>query len=67
MIEQGKCPLCGESNHCASLLDVDPSTCWCMTKKVPKDLLKRIPEEYRNQSCVCEKCVDTFKEENNES
>jgi len=63
MIEKGKCPLCGGDNNCAALKNVDPSTCWCMKKKVPKNLLKRIPDNLRGLSCVCEKCVDKFNQE----
>lgn len=62
MIEKGKCPLCGKDNHCAALLDVDPSTCWCMTKKIPKGLLDTVDEKIRRQSCICQACVDAYKE-----
>lgn len=60
MINKGKCPLCGGDNHCASALGEDPSTCWCMTKIIPKELLAKIPKEKENTSCICEKCLDDF-------
>lgn len=61
MIEKGKCPICGKNNQCAAVKGEDPKSCWCMTANVPKDLLKTIPNELRNQSCVCQSCVESFK------
>ncbi len=60
MIEKGKCPICGKTNQCAITLGEEPSTCWCMTTKIPKDLLNNIPDEYRNISCVCKECVKNY-------
>ncbi|WP_240842088.1 cysteine-rich CWC family protein [Acidaminobacter sp. JC074] len=60
MIEKGKCPICGKTNQCAITLGEEPSTCWCMTTKVPKDLVSNIPDEFRNISCVCRECVKNY-------
>lgn len=62
-MEKGKCPICGEDNHCAIVKGQDPLSCWCMTTKVPKALLETVPAESRRQSCVCKKCVDEFHQE----
>lgn len=62
-IEKGKCPICGKDNACAAVKGTDPAKCWCMTAKIPKGLLQTIPDELRNQSCVCQTCVDKYKKE----
>jgi len=61
---KGLCPICGESNGCAFNSGDDPLKCWCMTEKVPKGLLKQIPDELRGKSCVCQKCVKEYKANN---
>jgi hypothetical protein len=60
MIEKGECPLCHRANACAIVANEDPLTCWCMSTKVPEELLKRIPEAQRGMSCVCKHCVDEY-------
>lgn len=54
---KGICPVCGKANGCYMVAGKDPSACWCMTTKVPKDLLATIPAEKRGKSCVCKECV----------
>lgn len=61
MIEKGKCPICGKNNGCAFMTGADPKSCWCMTTKVPKDLLSNIPDEHRNISCICRSCVQNYE------
>jgi nickel-dependent lactate racemase len=63
---KGICPLCGGENHCATASGKDPYSCWCMTIKVPEELLERIPEEKRGESCVCQKCVEAYIKEKKE-
>lgn len=58
-----KCPLCGEGNSCAALLEENPRDCWCFHAAIPKELLARIPDEERGKSCVCESCVQAFRME----
>lgn len=58
---KGICPICKKENKCAAVLGTDPTKCWCMTIKVPKELLKLIPDELRGESCVCKSCVEEYK------
>ncbi|WP_319371330.1 cysteine-rich CWC family protein [uncultured Ilyobacter sp.] len=60
------CPLCGGENGCATATGSDPYSCWCMTVKVPQELLDRIPKEKRGEACVCKKCVEKYIKEKQE-
>lgn len=59
----GICPLCGKENHCATAAGSDPYRCWCMTTKVPEELLERIPKDIRGKACVCKECVEKYLKE----
>ena len=61
MIEKGKCPICGKDNGCAFNTGADPKSCWCMTTSVPKTLVKHVPDEFRNISCVCRNCIKNYE------
>lgn len=58
------CPLCGEENNCSIEKGLDPATCWCVTIKVPSELLDRVPEENRRKNCVCKECINKYNKEN---
>lgn len=62
MKNKGICPLCGKENKCASVAGVDPMSCWCMTTSVPKELIKRVPEEKKG-ACICRECVENYEKE----
>lgn len=49
------CPLCQGPNHCGA--EQGKSTCWCFYTHIPEDVLARIPDEYRGQVCICERCA----------
>lgn len=54
------CPLCGEPNDCAPARSGSFDTpCWCTTVTIGADVLARIPEAQRNQSCVCRRCAES--------
>ena len=57
----GKCPLCGGANGC---LLCSPAAfqgaCWCAPMGIPAALLARVPENFRNRACICQKCVVGF-------
>lgn len=38
--------------------DVYKGSCWCQHHAFPEELLARVPEELRNQACVCRGCVE---------
>ena len=54
------CPLCEKPNHCG--MEQDQSPCWCMADDIEfsEVLLEQVPEELRNESCICERCVRGF-------
>lgn len=58
---KGVCPLCGRENKCASVAGTAPHKCWCMTTKVPKELIDRVPEDKKGQACICRSCVEEYK------
>lgn len=53
------CPLCQQSNRCG-INSSEP--CWCFSSKIPEDLIKQVPTEYKNKSCICKCCVDKFNQ-----
>jgi len=54
------CPFCGEDNLCEA--NIPNNNCWCNTIKVPMELRVLIPEDKRMKSCICKKCILSFKE-----
>jgi len=53
------CPLCQQKNYCA--VDSD-QPCWCMNTEIPAELIKQVPSEQRNKSCICANCVEKFNQ-----
>lgn len=62
-MNKGICPLCGNENKCHFVRKLDPANCWCMTTKVPKELLDRVPQEKKGESCICEDCIKKYYKE----
>jgi len=59
MIDPSQCPLCGQPNdcqRCTALCYKGP--CWCFGLEIPANLLGRVPEEFKNQACICQKCIE---------
>jgi hypothetical protein len=53
--------VCGQANACAAELEkltgeAQPP-CWCMTSKIPAEVLTRVPAEARGLACVCQRCA----------
>lgn len=57
--DQSICPICAEPNNCMAHCD---EPCWCNQVKVPKELLALVPENKKNQACICLNCIQNFKE-----
>lgn len=53
------CPLCKQKNFCAVN---DSNGCWCMNTNIPPALLAKLPKESRNKSCICNACIEHFKQ-----
>ncbi|MCF6323742.1 MAG: cysteine-rich CWC family protein [Gammaproteobacteria bacterium] len=37
--------------------------CWCRAETFPAALLARLPEEERDQQCICQSCLRVFEAE----
>ena len=62
------CPLCGGSNECQLCsADARKGRCWCFSVGMPDALLARVPENLRNRACICLRCVEKFRVEQNYS
>ncbi|KTT41481.1 hypothetical protein RSA46_13605 [Pseudomonas oryzihabitans] len=52
-----RCPLCGQRNQCSLATGGDIQDCWCLRTPVDPAALARLPEEERNQRCLCPACA----------
>jgi hypothetical protein len=59
--DPARCPLCGQANGCAMEAARAAGTtggpCWCMSTRIPVDVLAGIPASRRGIACVCERCA----------
>jgi hypothetical protein len=53
-VDPTRCPLCGNPNDCG--LAAGKGNCWCFTRSIPAEVLKRVPAEAYNIACVCRFC-----------
>lgn len=53
------CPLCGGPNGCvpAACGSLD-APCWCTTVAFNPASLARVPDELRNEVCLCRRCAE---------
>lgn len=58
--KENYCPLCGGENYCLAGTEQQYS-CWCMTAKVPKELLELVPHNMKGKLCICENCIEQYK------
>lgn len=57
------CPLCQQKNRCANVDETNKTkACWCFDHDITftKSLLDSIPEDKKNNACVCQKCAQNF-------
>lgn len=62
-MKKSLCPLCGKENNCYIEKGLDPSRCWCITTKLPNELLERVPIEKKGKSCICKDCIIKYEKE----
>ena len=56
------CPLCGAANECQLCSPAAyKGACWCAHVEIPDALLARVPENFRNRTCICRNCVEKFQ------
>lgn len=63
VVDKKICPLCGGENDCHAEKEGSHDVCWCVTTKIPKGLLEKIPQEKRGKACVCKRCVEDYRSE----
>lgn len=57
-VNQQVCPRCGAGNSCAMAVgDGGAETCWCMGVVISPQALARVPDELKNQACLCPDCA----------
>ena len=57
-VNQQVCPLCGAENSCAMTFgDGGAETCWCMGVTISPQILGRVPDQLKNQACLCPACA----------
>lgn len=54
-VDPSRCPLCNAPNTCG--MEAGTGSCWCMSVKIPPDVLERVPAEARDRACVCAACA----------
>lgn len=57
-LDPNLCPVCGQSNRC-SLAEPRTAThpCWCFEVTIDPARLAMLPDELRNQACLCPRCA----------
>ncbi|WP_426140387.1 cysteine-rich CWC family protein [Pseudomonas sp. DWP3-1-2] len=57
-IDPDRCPACGSSNRCTL---ADPRTadqaCWCFSVVIDPAIIEALPQEVRDQACLCPRCA----------
>ncbi|MFT6925553.1 MAG: hypothetical protein ACJAZP_001137 [Psychromonas sp.] len=56
------CPFCDGVNECMA---ESASPCWCFEVRIPKSLMALLPVGFIGKSCICQTCINTFKENEN--
>jgi hypothetical protein len=58
-IDPNRCPACGSSNRCTL---ADPRTagqaCWCFSVVIDPAIIEALPQEVRDQACLCPRCAE---------
>lgn len=57
--QQNICPFCKKENNCQHQ---KPESCWCMTTKIPENLLKLLPNQSVRKACICKECITSYLE-----
>ncbi|WP_279326059.1 cysteine-rich CWC family protein [Bacillus sp. FJAT-47783] len=64
-LENKYCPICGEENKCMAGTQ-EQWNCWCGKQGTfPKGIFEFVPTESNGKHCICENCVNTFREQSN--
>lgn len=58
------CPLCGGANRCILARGGAIQDCWCLQTPVDPATLARLPDDERNERCLCPACAAGIRPEN---
>ena len=59
-IDQSRCPFCLKQNGCMVQSD---NPCWCNNVDIPEKLIKLVPWEFKDKTCICADCIKIFLED----
>ena len=59
-IDEIICPICGRDNNC---MVHSSEPCWCNNVEIPQELLDLVPESKKQKVCICLKCIQGFKDD----
>jgi hypothetical protein len=59
-IDEIICPICGRDNNCMAH---SSEPCWCNNVEIPQELLDLVPESKKQKVCICLKCIQGFKDD----
>lgn len=57
MTDTNRCPRCGQVNACGMSEVENGTPCWCFTTPIDRAVLDALPEEQRDQACLCSRCA----------
>ena len=58
------CPICGKDNNCGNEKGREHGSCWCSNIEIPEELKLKVPDELKVKACICEDCINEYKEKN---
>ncbi len=65
IIDETKCPLCGNNNACQISVEnkMSKKPCWCNNTKYvfPVDLVTGISPKFNDKACICESCAQAYR------
>jgi len=64
--DASRCPLCSADNQCAAVAGSSVNACWCFSASFPDCLLDKVPETDRGVRCICQRCVESEREQRGE-
>ena len=59
------CPLYGGPNACALAADPNAIECWCESEEFPRELLAKVPGYAVRRACICQNCLEKYREPSN--
>ncbi|MFV1985396.1 MAG: cysteine-rich CWC family protein [Thiohalomonadales bacterium] len=65
IIDETKCPLCGDDNACQNSAEnkMSQQPCWCNNTEYvfPIDLVTGISTKFNDKACICASCAQAYR------